>query len=167
MPKPYSHLLRISNTNINYIMELLHDHHQRLRSEDLADYVATSTSSVPIAIIPAAMTTLSPYAILSNTLGYLSNFLSTFPSNMTMEETTSVPYYEPNDSPSDESSIFPKISLPAIISLGNTLVPNSYLSDYPSPDMSSFSYIFPFYLPLEETISDITSEPNESPSGYP
>ena len=60
MPNLNRHLMRIYNTDIAYIADLLQDHHQYLGVEEFVSVSATSTTSGPIASDPAAMTPLPP-----------------------------------------------------------------------------------------------------------
>ena len=140
--------MRISNTNITYITDILHNHHQNLISEYLADAapVATANACAPIVSGPVAMTTLAPDTNFSDTPEHTSIFLSTFPSDIPVEDPTSVPYYEPSDPPSVDPPNFTETSPPDIPSEDTTLVLTSAPSAYPSPDPSSFPSPFPYDL---------------------
>ena len=86
MPNPYRLLLRIAETNITYLMEILHHHKQRLRSEAHAAISATETASAPNTSIPDTMYTLDPEAPVSYTPEELSIFLlTTSQSDLTSE----------------------------------------------------------------------------------
>ena len=105
MPKPDRGLLSISETNITYRTDILHQHKQRLRAEARAatDDIATATVSEPKTSSLVTMSNLVPEASLSDPPEDPSIFLpTTFQSEMTPEEPTYVPDFAPSDSPRDE-----------------------------------------------------------------
>ena len=89
-PNLNSHILCISDNNINYMEKILHPYYQNIREEKRATTTATAydtaTTSVPIASGPAVTTTCDTDTTLSDIPEDTYKRISKLPSDIPMEE---------------------------------------------------------------------------------